>query len=370
MARPPRHCDPDKYYLLTNRTLRAKYFMRPDKAVREIILGCLAKWAARYDVEIVCFTFLSNHFHIIARFPNRNMSKFMEQFQGQIAERINGFRGRDGTFWHDRYDDTVILDGQMLKEKIAYVVNNAVGHRLVTHAENWPGICSFDWHKSGEPVEGKWLNKTEQSRLERKGKSNARERAKELYTFDLHLPEELGGADKADRRHSLLELVEQDRKRLEKERKTDREGVAGARAITHLDWQSRPEEPEEAPSVLCVTADPDKRKRYRDKRRRITDDYRAAVRKWRKKEVAEFPVGTIPPGWRRCVSSSTDLEPPEPTANEDSDPEEVDDASDTQPSSTGASVGKDEDAQDPNDWIADEYSSEKVEEFSEEDYIF
>mgnify|MGYP006287131949 FL=1 len=310
MARKPRHCDPEKYYLLTNRTLRAKYFMVPDAVVEEIILGCLTKWARKFDVELVCFVFLSNHFHIIARFPTRKMSNFMCQFQGQVADRINDYLGREESFWGDRFDDTVILDDEMLKEEIAYVVNNAVSHRLVTRAERWPGVCSIDWHQSGEPVEGLWLNKSEKSRLERKGKPNARRRAKQAYEIDLHLPETLG-AEEADRRETLLELVEEDRQRLEQQRRQERAKVVGPRAIKRRCWEERPDEPAETRSVMCVAADEDVRQQYRDKRRRITDDYRAAMKKWQAKQFAEFPVGTIPPGWARCVEQGEYVAPPD-----------------------------------------------------------
>ena len=311
MPRPPRHCDPDKYYLLTNRTHRAKFLMQPDSVVRQIILGCLARWADFCNVEIVCFVFLGNHFHLIARFPDRNMSKFAGNLQSQIGKRINDYRGRSGNFWHDRFKPIPILDDAMLKEKIAYVINNAVKHRLVSCADRWPGVCSIDWHKTGAAVEGEWLNKSERRRKQRKGLDNPGELAMEDYAFELHLPEALGGESEEGRREKLLELVEDHRERLEKERRTDRAGVVGARTIKRRHWNDRPEDPDKAPAPICLTSDPEKREAYLEKRRRITESYRMAVETWRSKRLSKFPAGTIPPGWNRYVNPGEYVHIPE-----------------------------------------------------------
>ena len=313
MPRNLRHCDPDTYYLLTNRTVDAQYFLTPDPMVRKVVLGVLAKWAQLKNTEIVCFCILSNHFHIIARFPDRNMDDFMEQFQKMVARRINIYRGRSGHFWESRYDDTSIIDDTMLKEKLAYVVNNAVHHRLVARAEHWPGICSISWHKSGEPVEGQWLNKSERSRLRRKGRSDAHEAAWESFSFEMELPAALGGETDEERRQNILELVEQDRQRLAKERQSEDAGVSGERAIRERNWRDSPHDPEENPSALCAASDPDERQEYRDKRRHITDKYREALAKWRNNEPAQFPIGTYPPGWDRCVDNQEYRDPPDET---------------------------------------------------------
>jgi hypothetical protein len=239
------------------------------------------------------------------------MSKFAGNLQSQIGKRINDYRGRSGSFWNERFKPIPILDDAMLKEKVAYVVNNAVKHRLVTRTERWPGVCSFDWHASGERVEGEWLNKSELRRKRRKDFDNPELLAMEEYAFDLHLPEALGGEDEEERREDLLELVEEHRERLERERKADRAGVAGARTIKRRDWNDRPEDPERSPAPLCLASDPDKREEYLEKRRGITEKYRAAVETWRSKGLSKFPAGTIPPGWNRYVNPGEYLHLPD-----------------------------------------------------------
>lgn len=119
MPRPIRHVAPHRYYVLTNRCVLGKFILRPDEGCRRIIKGCLARAADKYEVRLVCFVFMSNHFHIIARFPERNMSEFMAELQSQIASRFNKYRDRDRNVFPDRYDDQALLDDRVLNDRIA-----------------------------------------------------------------------------------------------------------------------------------------------------------------------------------------------------------------------------------------------------------
>ena len=316
MPRPIRHVDNNHYYMLTNRCVLGKYLLCPDdEESKRIIRACLARAADKCHVELVCFVFMSNHFHLIARFPLMNMSAFMERFQGQLASRMNDHRGRSGTFFGDRYDDQALLDDQVIRDKISYVLNNPVKDGLVRSAERWPGVTSIDCHDNEENTfEGRWMNNKKRRKYKRrKTGDKGPEDALETHEVALHLPAALGGEDEEARRKNLLELVRKDRHRLWAEatgNRTTPPTVVGPEAIEEMDWRESADAPSSSPlgekRHLGVANTPEKMADYHDKRREIAESYRWAMSKWREKEAVEFPHGTHPPGWRRCVGAPTD----------------------------------------------------------------
>lgn len=308
MARPVRVVESDRYYLLTNRCLLGMFLLRPDDECNRILRGCLARAAEKYNVELVCYVFLSNHFHLIARFPDLNMAEFMEELQSQIASRINKHRGRKGTFFPQRYDDQAILDDETLLDKICYVVNNPVKDRLVPSAEEWPGVTSMDVHESDGVLEGQWLNGRRWYNLKRRKGDHEREEAMDVHRVELHLPDALDGETREERRQALVELVTDDRHRIWASTTGDRNRAPRTPKRGELlsaSWSERAEEPFDPfkRRRLCMGYTMDGIRDYREMRRQINRDYRDASRAWRRREVREFPHGTYPPGWRHCVGS-------------------------------------------------------------------
>ena len=306
MARNVRVVESHRYYLITNRCILGMFLMRPDDECRRILKGCLARAVDKYGVELVCFVFMSNHFHLIARFPELNMAEFMEELQSQIARRINNHRGRKGKFFGQRYDDQALLDHQVLRDKICYVLNNPLNDRAVRTAADWPGVTSMTCHRDGAPLEGKWLNAKTWTNLKRREGDYRREDAMETYSVDLHLPEALEGETDEERRENLLELVENDREDTWEKATGDRNRpprVSGKRAVLSKSWQYRSDEPGKKyeRSRLGVAVDTDVMGDYEDERQQTTRDYRRASGAWRRSKAEPFPAGTYPPGWRRCV---------------------------------------------------------------------
>lgn len=312
MPRPVRFVDPDTYYMLTNRCLLGMYLMAPDEECRRIIKGCLARAADQHDIELVCFVFMANHFHLIARFPKCNMAEFMEQFQSQLASRLNDHRGRSGPVFPTRYHDQALLDETVLLDKIQYVLNNPVKDRQVRSADRWPGVTSIDCHAgSDNTLEGQWLNhKTWRKYRRRKTDDRGRQAAMEPHQIELHLPDALDGSDREARRQSLLATVQNHRHKLWAEATGDRTRpprVAGPKSVENLYWRDRPDEHPGSwlteTRRLGVASDPGKMASYANKRDAISERYHSAVTAWRKHNGRPFPRGTYPPGWRHCVGS-------------------------------------------------------------------
>jgi REP element-mobilizing transposase RayT len=309
MPRKIRYQDPDAFYFLTNRCAQQRFLLRPDPTMNEIIRGCLAWAAHKHDVDLAFFVFMSNHFHIGARFPLCNRQYFMRDFQRELAQRGNNHRdNRDGPFFEGRYKCAPILDDKAMWGRLTYTLNNPVEARLVPKIEHWPGVSSFECHRDSKPFTGKSLNKTKLEKLRDKGIENPFKCALEEYSVDLVVPPALEGKSGEDANQQILEHIESDRKGRLKAH-TER-GFAGAKDVLNTPWGERPENPDKSPQPLCHTTCKEKWQTYKEHHHRTTTFFKKASQRLRAGREATFPSGTIPPGFHRCLRQNRTVHPP------------------------------------------------------------
>jgi len=301
MGRPLRVVHSGRYHFITNRCLAGQYLLRPDDESRRIILGVLAKAVEDHNVEVVCFVFMSNHFHLICGFPDANMAEFMGQLTSQLSRRLNKLRGRTGPMFPRRYHDQVLMDEVALLTQIKYVVNNPVKDALVEKAEDWPGVTSIDARLSDGTVTGEWRNGVLYNRLKQKhGDDFDPEDAWETYSFELETPEGLEGGDEEARCEALLAAITEHRHDCWASETGDPEdppAVVGAEAVKDQRWTRRAGPPKSSSNTrLCLADDRQVIDDYYDEHQRRTESYRAAADRRKRGEWAEFPYGTYPPG--------------------------------------------------------------------------
>jgi hypothetical protein len=52
---------------VTSRTLQGRLLLSPSQELNDILAGALGRAQRRYEVEIVSYVFLSNHYHLLVR---------------------------------------------------------------------------------------------------------------------------------------------------------------------------------------------------------------------------------------------------------------------------------------------------------------
>ena len=312
MGRPLRHWEPDTYYHISNRCFQARYYLKPSKGVNKVILGCLARYAQRYGIEIVCYVFMSNHYHIIARAPLGNMSEFMGNFQREVSKRLNPIRNRDNAFWQRRFSAEPILDEKAFYNMVNYVMNNPLNALLVTHVSQWEGLNSWETQLSNDGrITGEYMNHTLLARLQREDPSTPEEEAIEHHTIQLKPPRFVKGANTAERNENLAKHVHDYQKKMsamlyESEDAETTKQVLADEQSTFLgrSWDYCPPNPKRSRRPLCHTTKDELFETHRKKMWDIRDAYRVAMQKHRQgKKAVRFPEGTIPPGWTRCVGA-------------------------------------------------------------------
>ena len=91
------------------------------------------------EYELIAYTIMSNHFHLIFNLLNGNsgISKILQKIKGRSAFLINKYLNRKGKLWQDESYDRWVRDDKELYFVIKYILLNPVKAGLV---ENW-----YEW---------------------------------------------------------------------------------------------------------------------------------------------------------------------------------------------------------------------------------
>lgn len=168
----PRCIEPGMTVMVTRRTLRRTQLLRPDAAVRQLYVYCLATTAARHGIRVHAVTIMSTHEHLIVTDTKGRLPLFLQELHRLVALGIKVLRKWEGAIWdHERPSVVRLRTPQAVLEKLAYVMGNPVAAGLVRYAKDWPGLrtlprdlgrvrltarrpsCYFDAHNATWPTE-------------------------------------------------------------------------------------------------------------------------------------------------------------------------------------------------------------------------
>lgn len=117
----------------------------PYSFINMIIWSSLAKAKELYPVDIICFCFSTNHFHMLLRVIDpEDLSDFVGYVKQEIAHGINRLLGRrKKTIWEEGYDSPVVLDSEEVFNRIAYILTNPVKDKLSNSIDSYRGVSSY-----------------------------------------------------------------------------------------------------------------------------------------------------------------------------------------------------------------------------------
>lgn len=99
----------------------------------------LSRYKKKYDVEIVSYCVMPNHFHLLARSPYKDecISMFMKSLQLSYAHYFNFKYKHSGHVFEGTYKNKVIDTPIYLARIIDYIAMNPVRKKLVSSPEQW-----------------------------------------------------------------------------------------------------------------------------------------------------------------------------------------------------------------------------------------
>lgn len=161
---------PDLLHEVTQRTIGGAHVFDPNnKALTDALYGALAASLRRYDIKVVAFHFLSNHYHGLFQISSAaNFVLFLAHFHAGIVRACHRALGSSGKLLGDTKCVPVATDDASTVQRLRYIMGQAVNAGIVFHPQQFPGASSLDWMLSGTELVGCSLDATARCRDKRR----------------------------------------------------------------------------------------------------------------------------------------------------------------------------------------------------------
>jgi putative transposase len=135
---------PGRVYLLTRRCSQRQFLLRPDEKTNRAFLYCLAEAAERFQIELIGWLAMSNHYHAVVRDPHGRLPDFACHFHQMLAKCLNVRWRRWENFWSTEPPTyTRLVQTSDIFGKLLYTLLNPVEDHLVDSVAHWPGASSW-----------------------------------------------------------------------------------------------------------------------------------------------------------------------------------------------------------------------------------
>jgi REP element-mobilizing transposase RayT len=125
MARPQRIDFPGSIHHVMNRgtNRRRVFFEDIDRVEFERLLGEIHEL---FGVRVIAYSLMDNHYHLILRCPEGNLSAAMQHLGGVYTRHTNDRVGRDGALFRGRFHSILIDSNSYLFYAVRYVDRNSL----------------------------------------------------------------------------------------------------------------------------------------------------------------------------------------------------------------------------------------------------
>ena len=155
MARPLRIQYENAVYHVTCRG-NAQQDIFADDHDRARFISLLQRSSEIYQVSVVAFVLMRNHFHLLVRTPRANLQEFMRHFNISYTSAFNRRHGRTGHLYQGRYKSFLVDADSYLLEVSRYIHLNPVRvMRETSPEERKRYIREYRWSSYPDYIGGK-----------------------------------------------------------------------------------------------------------------------------------------------------------------------------------------------------------------------
>lgn len=142
----PRQVLPGSMAMITRRCTQRQFLLRPDVETNRIFNYCLAESSRRFDIGLIAWVAMSNHYHAVVHDPKGQLPAFIEHLHKMLARVLNVRWGRRENLWSTESTCVVYLKTEEdLLQKVIYILANPFANYVVDRAHDWPGSSSLDY---------------------------------------------------------------------------------------------------------------------------------------------------------------------------------------------------------------------------------
>ena len=137
MARPLRLDLPNCFYHVLNRGVERRTIFADD-ADCQTFIGLLGLMSERYDVRIWSYVLMRNHWHVLLKPSEPNLSRAMQWLGLSYAGAFNRRHQRSGPLFQGRFKNFIVEDGDYLRQLILYIHRNPLRAGMVERLADYP----------------------------------------------------------------------------------------------------------------------------------------------------------------------------------------------------------------------------------------
>ncbi|MDJ0754718.1 MAG: transposase [Ardenticatenaceae bacterium] len=136
---------PGHYYHIYNRGAhKASIFHEPTNYL--FVIGQLKKYVQKYNISLIVYCLLPNHYHLLARQNNDMRVGLLAQHTfNSYSKAYNKRYSHSGTLFEGPFEIELIKQESHLRHLCRYIHANPVKHRIVSHPAEWPYSNYLDW---------------------------------------------------------------------------------------------------------------------------------------------------------------------------------------------------------------------------------
>ncbi|MFQ5859043.1 MAG: transposase [Anaerolineae bacterium] len=133
------------YYHLYNRGVgRQSIFLEPGNY--EFALRRIKKYAREFDIAVVAYCLMPNHYHLLVRQDaDEPAGRLTQLVFNSYTKAFNKQQGRSGTLFEGRYKSIHVDRDEYLLHLCRYIHANPVKAGLVARLDEWPYSNYLEW---------------------------------------------------------------------------------------------------------------------------------------------------------------------------------------------------------------------------------
>ena len=113
-------------------------FLFPTDGERNAFLGRLAETFCRFEIGLVAYTLMGNHYHAVVSIPDERVSAALQQVHAWYSRRHNKRRDRTAHLFRAHYAAREITSDEDLLTVSRYLAYNPVVAGIAKHPFDWP----------------------------------------------------------------------------------------------------------------------------------------------------------------------------------------------------------------------------------------